>query len=419
LEMEKLEKELAEIRAAIGELEEILGSRDIRMGIIIDELNYLAEKFGDDRRTAILGSHAILNEEDLIVEEDMVITVSRQGYIKRIEVDAYKAQRRGGRGLRGMGTKDEDWVEHLFVASTHDYIMIFTRSGQCYWLKVWEIPPGARHSKGKPIVNLVNLVPGDEVAAVVPVREFSDDQYLFFATRKGLVKKTALSAYGNIRTVGLNAINIREGDELIDVKVTTGDSQVILGTRDGMAIRFSEQDARPIGRATSGVRGINLAKKDEVVGMVVLVRPDTTLLVVTEGGMGKRTDVDAYRFQGRGGKGVINIKTSKKTGKVVTIKSVIDEDQLMFITKNGVVNRQRVDEIRTIGRATQGVRLVNLDSKDVVVDVARVIAENGDGEEIGEEIGEDGLPVGAEEAVGTEPAVVEVAAEGEEPQAEE
>jgi DNA gyrase subunit A len=419
LEMEKLEKELAEIRAAIGELEEILGSRDIRMGIIIDELNYLAEKFGDDRRTAILGSHAILNEEDLIVEEDMVITVSRQGYIKRIEVDAYKAQRRGGRGLRGMGTKDEDWVEHLFVASTHDYIMIFTRSGQCYWLKVWEIPPGARHSKGKPIVNLVNLVPGDEVAAVVPVREFADDQYLFFATRKGLVKKTALSAYGNIRTVGLNAINIREGDELIDVKVTTGDSQVILGTRDGMAIRFSEQDARPIGRATSGVRGINLAKKDEVVGMVVLVRPDTTLLVVTEGGMGKRTDVDAYRFQGRGGKGVINIKTSKKTGKVVTIKSVIDEDQLMFITKNGVVNRQRVDEIRTIGRATQGVRLVNLDSKDVVVDVARVIAENGDGEEIGEEIGEDGLPVGVEEAVGTEPAVVEVAAEGEEPQAEE
>ena len=383
LEMEKLETELAEIRAKIGELEKILGSRDQRMGIIIDELNYLADKYGDDRRTKILSEHAILNEEDLIVEEDMVITVSRQGYIKRIEVGAYKAQRRGGRGLRGMGTKEEDWVEHLFVASTHDYIMIFTRSGQCHWLKVWEIPPGGRHSRGKPIVNLVNILPGDEVAAVVPVREFREDQYLLFATRKGLVKRTALSAYSNIRSVGLNAINIREGDELIEVKVTTGDSQILLGTRDGMAIRFNEQDARPIGRATSGVRGISLTKKDVVVGMVVVDRDDATLLVVTEGGMGKRTDVDAYRLQQRGGKGVINIKTSMKTGKVVAIKSVSDEDQLMFITRCGVVNRQRVEEIRTIGRATQGVRLVSLDEKDKVMDVARVIAEDGADEENG------------------------------------
>ena len=383
LEMEKLETELAEIRAKIGELEKILGSRDQRMGIIIDELNYLADKYGDDRRTKILSEHAILNEEDLIVEEDMVITVSRQGYIKRIEVGAYKAQRRGGRGLRGMGTKEEDWVEHLFVASTHDYIMIFTRSGQCHWLKVWEIPPGGRHSRGKPIVNLVNILPGDEVAAVVPVREFREDQYLLFATRKGLVKRTALSAYSNIRSVGLNAINIREGDELIEVKVTTGDSQILLGTRDGMAIRFNEQDARPIGRATSGVRGISLTKKDVVVGMVVVDRDDATLLVVTEGGMGKRTDVDAYRLQQRGGKGVINIKTSMKTGKVVAIKSVSDEDELMFITRCGVVNRQRVEEIRTIGRATQGVRLVSLDEKDKVMDVARVIAEDGADEENG------------------------------------
>jgi len=329
----------------------------------------------------------------------MVITVSRQGYIKRIEVDAYKAQRRGGRGLRGMGTKEEEWVEHLFVASTHDYIMIFTRSGQCYWLKVWEIPPGARHARGKPIVNLVNLLPGDELAAVVPVREFSEDEYLLFATRKGLVKRTALSAYSNIRTVGLNAINIREGDELIEVKVTTGDNEVILGTRDGKAIRFNEKDARAIGRATSGVRGINLSKEDVVVGMVVVERPDTTLLVVTEGGMGKRTNVDAYRFQQRGGKGVINIKTSVKTGKVVAIKSVIDEDELMFITRKGVVNRQRVAEIRTIGRATQGVRLVNLDKRDKVMDVARVIAENGQEEENGE----GDLPEGAEVMAGEQP----------------
>lgn len=396
LELEKLERELAEIRARIGELEEILGSRNRRMEIIIEELEYLADKYGDDRRTDILSEHAILNEEDLIAEEDMVITVSRQGYVKRIQVDAYRAQRRGGRGLRGMGTKEEDWVEHLFVASTHDYIMIFTRSGQCYWLKVWEIPVGARHSRGKPIINLVNMFAGDEVAAVVPVREFSEDRFLLFATRKGLVKKTALSAYGNIRTVGLNAINIREGDELIAVKVTSGKDEVILGTRDGVAIRFGEEDARPIGRATSGVRGINLGKGDVVVGMVVLVRPDSTLLVVTEGGMGKRTLVDAYRFQQRGGKGVINVKTSKKTGKVVAVKSVIDEDELMLITRKGVVNRQRVAEIRTIGRATQGVRLVNLDDGDRVVDVARVVGENGEEEEL-DEIG---LPHEAEGAVG-------------------
>lgn len=414
LEMEKLEEELAEIRAKIGGLEEILGSRDRRMGIIVDELNYLAEKYGDDRRTKILSEHAILNEEDLIVEEDMVITVSRQGYIKRIEVDTYKAQRRGGRGLRGMGTKEEDWVEHLFVASTHDYIMIFTRSGQCYWLKVWEIPPGARHARGKPIVNLVNMLPGDEVAAVVPVREFSEDEYLLFATRKGLVKRTALSAYSNIRSVGLNAINIRDEDELIEVKVTTGDNEIILGTRDGKAIRFNEKDARAIGRATSGVRGINLSKDDVVVGMVVVERPDTTLLVVTEGGMGKRTHVDAYRFQQRGGKGVINIKTSKKTGKVVAIKSVIDEDELMFITRKGVVNRQRVSEIRTIGRATQGVRLVNLDKRDKVMDVARVIAENGQEEENGE----GDLPEGAEVMAGEEPKGEDVMA-GEQPEREE
>ena len=378
LEMEKLEQELAELRTSIEEMEGILASRDRRMGIIVEELEGVSEKYGDDRRTEILAGNVILNEEDLIVEEDMVITVSRQGYVKRIEVDTYRAQRRGGRGLRGMGTKEEDWVEHLFVASTHDYLMIFTRSGQCYWLKVWEIPPGGRHSRGKPIVNLVNMPQKEEIAAVVPVREFSDDLFLLFATRQGLVKKTALSAYGNIRTVGLNAINIREDDELIDVRVTTGEVDVILGTRNGMAIRFGEKDARPIGRATSGVRGINLSTGDVVVGMVTILRPETTLLVVTEGGMGKRTLVDAYRLQQRGGKGVINIKTSPKTGRVVAIKPVVEEDELMFITRNGVVNRQRVSEIRTIGRATQGVRLVNLDEKDQVMDVARVIAEDAD-----------------------------------------
>ncbi len=380
LEMEKLEKELVEVRASISELESLLASRERRMQLIVDELTELARKYGDDRRTEILSGNVSLNEEDLIADEDMVITVSHQGYVKRIEMDTYRAQRRGGRGLMGMETKEEDWVEHLFVASTHDYLMVFTRAGQCYWLKVWEIPVGGRHSRGKPMVNLLNMIPGDEIASVVPVREFSHDRFLFFATRQGQVKKTPLSAYGNIRSVGLIAINIREGDELIAVKVTGGRDEVILGTREGMAIRFNEEDARPLGRDTSGVRGISLSSGDEVVGVVVVSRPETTLLVVTEEGMGKRTEVGAYRHQQRGGKGVINVKTNEKTGKVVAIKAVEDDDELMFITRKGVVNRQRVAEIRAIGRATQGVRLVNLDEGDQVVDVARVVGENGDGE---------------------------------------
>jgi len=417
LEMEKLEQELAEIRVRIGELEEILANRALRMGIIVDELRDVAGKYGDERRTDILPGGVDLSEEDLIVEEDMVITVSHHGYVKRIELNAYRAQRRGGRGLTGMGTKEEDWVEHLFVASTHDYLMIFTRSGQCYWLKVWEIPPAGRHARGKPIVNLVNMTGDEEIAAVVPVREFSDDRYLLFATRKGLVKKTALSAYGNIRAVGLNAINIREGDELIGVRMTAGDTEVILATRNGMAIRFNEADTRPMGRPTSGVRGITLSKEDEVVGMVTLLRPEATLLVVTEGGMGKRTSIDAYRLQQRAGKGVINIKTSEAAGRVVAIKSVLEDDEVMIITRNGVVNRQRVDEIRVIGRATQGVRLVNLDAKDQVMDVARVIAEDADEEEEMEAIeGVEGGAVGrSTEEVGEEGVVEEAEASNSDP----
>ncbi len=375
LEIEKLEEELAEVRATIADLEDILASRTRRMTILKDELQEMADKFGDERRTEITRAVGSFDMEDLIVEEDMVITVSHSGYVKRLPVDTYRAQRRGGRGLRGMDTKEEDWVEHLFVASTHDYLMIFTRRGQCYWIKVWEIPVGARASRGKPIVNLLNLSSDEQIAAVVPVREFAEDKYLMFSTRRGVVKKTALSAYGNVRAVGLNAINTREGDELIDVQITGGEDEIILATRGGMAIRFKEGDARPMGRATEGVRGIELSGEDVVIGMVV-VRAESTLLVVTENGMGKRTEVDAYRLQRRGGKGVINVKTNKKTGQVVSIKSVTEDEQIMVITRKGVVNRQRIDEIRVIGRATQGVRLVNLDEGDEVMDVARVIADD-------------------------------------------
>jgi DNA gyrase subunit A len=281
-----------------------------------------------------------------------------------------------------METKEEDWVERLFVASTHDYLMIFTRRGQCYWMKVWEIPVGGRTSRGKPIVNLLNLGPEESIAAVVPVREFRDDQYLLFSTRLGVVKKTELSAYGNVRSVGLNAINVREGDELIDVQITSGKDEIVLASRGGMAIRFKEEDARPMGRAAGGVRGLKLKGEDVVIGMVV-VRPDSTLLVVSENGLGKRTDVEAYRLQKRGGSGVINLKTSSKTGQVVAVKSVQEDEQLMVITRKGVVNRQNVAEISLIGRATQGVKLVNLDEGDTVVDVARVVVEEED-EENGE-----------------------------------
>jgi DNA gyrase subunit A len=390
LEMEKLDAELSEIRARIAALEELLDSRELRMRVIMEELETLAEKYGDGRRTEIIGEHSDLEMEDLIADEEVVLTLSNQGYVKRIPSDTYRAQHRGGRGLKGMGTKAEDWVEHVFVASTHDVLMIFTRDGQCHWLKVWQIPQGSRQSRGKPIVNFLNIDGGTTIASVVPVREFTDDQFLLFCTRQGIVKKTALSAYGNMRSVGLNAINIRDGDELIAVKITSGDDEIILGTRDGMAIRFHESGCRPIGRATEGVRGISLRGTDLVVGVVVR-RPNSSLLVVTEGGMGKRTVVDAYRFQRRGGKGVINMKLSNRTGQVVAIKSVAPGEELMLITRQGVMNRQSADEIRVIGRATQGVRLVNLDDDDEIMDVARLILE-GSGVDADEEVD----PVGAE-----------------------
>ena len=383
LEIEKLDEELAEVRALIEDLRDILSSEPRRMQILKDELREISDRYGDERRTEITAAITGFDEEDLIAEEDMVITVSHQGYVKRLPVDTYRAQRRGGRGLRGMDTKEEDWVQHLFVASTHDYLMIFTKSGMCHWLKVWEIPVGHRAARGKPIVNVLNLPAEEQVAAVVPVREFSEDKYLLFGTRQGVIKKTELSAYGNVRNVGLTAIKIREGDELIDVQITSGDDEIVLASRGGMAIHFAEEDVRPMGRVTEGVRGIQLAKGDVVIGMVV-VRPDAELLVIAERGLGKRTPVDAYRLQKRGGMGVINLKISERTGQVVAIMAVSEDEEIMVITRHGVVNRQRVAEISVIGRATQGVKLVNLDEGDSVVDVARVIQDESEDDVVGE-----------------------------------
>jgi DNA gyrase subunit A len=377
LEIEKLEAEIGEITAEIARLEEILGSEDLRMSLIKGELRELAEKYGDARRTEILDVPADFSDEDLIAEEDMVITVSGTGYVKRLPPEVYRQQRRGGRGVAGMGTKEDDWVQHLYLASSHDYLMCFTEAGHVYWLKVYEVPSGSRTARGKPIVNLLNIGSDERIASIVPVRDFPEDRNLIFATRLGLVKKTSLSAYANVRSTGINAINVIDGDRLIDVQLSDGTNDIVLATRRGMAIRFAEKDAREMGRTTQGVKGIVLRGDDEVVGMVV-VRRDATLLTISDGGMGKRTRIDEYRTQRRGGVGLINLRVTEKTGRVVGVKEVTDSDELILVTRNGVVNRQPAREIRTIGRATQGVRLVNLDKGDAVVDVARVLVEAGD-----------------------------------------
>jgi DNA gyrase subunit A len=390
LEIEKLEAELKEVRAFITELQELLASRPKRMKLMKDELTRVAEKFGDERRTEITSDEGEFTIEDLIAEEDMVVTISHSGYIKRTSVSTYKKQRRGGRGLNGQGLKDEDFVEHLFIASTHDYILFFTDDGRCFWLKVHEIPQAGRAAKGKPVINLINVTPDTKVSAVVPVREFSEEQYLLFATKHGTVKKTRLSEYSNPRSTGIKAIKIEKGDELIDVQITTGTNDIVLATRHGLSIRFHEQDVRDMGRDTTGVKGIELREDDALIGMVVIKR-DATLLVVTERGMGKCSQIDEYRIQKRGGKGIITVNRTDKTGDAVSIMEVLPEDELMLITKQGIVIRMPVKGIRVSGRNTQGVKLVNLDEKDLVMDVARVVSE-GEGEGDVEEVDE---PVGA------------------------
>ncbi len=383
LEIEKLEDELKQIRGLIKDLRAILASRPRRMQILKDELDEMVKKFGDARRTEIVAQEGDFSVEDLIAEEDMVITISHAGYIKRIPVGTYRRQRRGGRGLAGMGTREDDWVEHLFVASTHDYVLFFTDNGQVYWLKVYDIPPGGRAARGKPIVNLIQIGANERITAFVAVREFDDAHHLMFATKMGTVKKTVLSAYGNPRANGINAINIEKGDELIEVAVTDGSSDIVLATHNGMSIRFGEADVRDMGRAATGVRGIQLEKDDFVIGMVV-IRRDATLLVVSEKGLGKRSPIGDYRVQRRGGKGILTLKKTQKTGGLVALKEVLPEDELMMITRKGVIIRVPVEGIRVAGRNTQGVRVMNLDDGDAVVDVTRVVQEDEEGTEADE-----------------------------------
>ncbi len=375
LEIDKLEEELTEVQAFIKDLRALLASKDARMKILKDELTEIARKYGDERRTEITSDEGEFTIEDLIAEEEMVVTISHSGYIKRTSASTYKKQRRGGRGNNGATLKDEDFVEHLFVASTHDYVLVFTDDGRCFWLKVHEIPQAGRAAKGKPIVNMINVSADTKVSAIVTVRSFPDDQFLLFSTKKGTVKKTALSQYSNVRTTGIKAIKIEEGDELIDVQVTSGTSDIVLATRHGLSIRFHEQDVREMGRDTTGVKGIELGPRDALIGMVVIKR-EANLLVVTELGMGKCSPIDEYRVQKRGGKGIITVHRTDKTGDAVSIKEVLPDDELMLITKQGIAIRMPVRGIRVAGRNTQGVRLVNLESHDSVMDVARVVPDD-------------------------------------------
>ena len=375
LEVEKVVAEYKELIKIISNLRGILESETQRMDIIKKELSDIRELYGDERRTEIIQVDMDFSMEDLIAEEEVVLTITHQGYIKRTELNTYRTQRRGGRGIQGAMSKDEDFVEHLFIANTHNYMLFFTDKGKCFWLKVYDIPQGGRATRGRAVVNLIGCEPGEKVKAFVSVKEFDADHYIIMATKNGIVKKTVLSAYGNPRKGGIYAIQIREGDELIEARITNGEYDILLGTHEGKSIRFSEKNIRPSGRKTMGVIGIRLGSaQDRVIGMLV-VRREGTILVATEKGMGKRTEVIQYRTQTRGGKGVMTMRCTDKTGKMVKIMEVVDSDDLIVITDSGVLMRQSVGAIRTIGRVTQGVKLVKLDEGASISSITRVISE--------------------------------------------
>ena len=379
LERDKLEEEYNELVARIADFRDILSRLDRRMQIIKEEMLDLKERYGDERRTELIDIEGDLSIEDLIADEEMVITISHAGYVKRLPMDTYRSQNRGGKGITGMKTREEDFVEHLFSASTHSYILFFTNRGKCYWLKVWEIPEAGRTARGKAVVNLLQLGQGESIAAFLPIRTFDDDHYIMMVTRGGLVKKTVLSAYGNPRRNGIVALNILEGDALIEALLTDGGNDIVIASRNGQAVRFHESDVRTMGRGAQGVRGIRLGEDDRVVGMLASGR-DTTLLSVTENGYGKRTDIASYRLTRRHSKGVSNIRTSERNGPVVSIHAVSDEDELMIITTKGLIIRLPVRDLRPIGRNTQGVRLINLDEGDRVIDVSRITPGEEDDE---------------------------------------
>jgi DNA gyrase subunit A len=377
LEREKIDEEYAEISRLIIRLEGILADPLKVLQVIVDELKEIKEKYADERRTEIVASTEDINIEDLIVEEDMVVTVSHTGYIKRNPVSLYRSQRRGGRGKVGMGTKEEDFVEKIFIASTHNYLLVFTNKGRVYWLKVYQIPQAGRAARGKAIVNLVNLSAGEKVSATLPVREFLPDKFVVMVTKRGIIKKTDLAAYSNPRQGGIIAVSIDEDDELVDVQLTDGSQDIFLATRLGMAIRFKEDDVRDMGRTARGVRGINLGKGDDVIGMEIPAN-NTFMLTVSENGYGKCTSIERYRVQSRGGKGIINLKTVAKVGNVSGVLQVIGDEQVMLISSTGKVIRLRVNEIPVNQRVAQGVKLIELGGDENLVGLARTTSESDD-----------------------------------------
>ena len=409
LEVEKLENEHAELERKINYFNDVLASVEMQMQIVKDELIEVKEKYGDERRTEIVYSSEEFNPEDFYADDDMVITISHMGYIKRTPLAEYRIQNRGGVGMKGSATRDEDFIEHIYVASMHNTMIFFTEKGRCYWLKVYDIPEGTRASKGRAIQNIIQIEPDDKVRAYINTKnlndaEYIDNNYIVMCTREGIVKKTKLEAYSRPRQNGVNAIVIREGDQLIEAKITSGEAEIMIAARGGKAIRFNENTVRPIGRVGAGVRGIALDEGDEVIGMIC-IEPDSKqdVLVLSENGYGKRTDLDEYRVTNRGGKGVKTINITDKTGDLIAIQAVTDENDLMIINRSGVTIRTKVEQIRVAGRATQGVKIINLREGDVIASVMAVPVS--DEEEIEENV------VVAEGAEGAAEVAAEAASE--------
>jgi DNA gyrase subunit A len=381
LERQKIEDEYKETIKLIEKLKGILKNETRRNDIITEELLDIKKKYADKRRTEIVYDYEDFSLEDIIAEEDVVVTISHSGFIKRFPVSGYRKQGRGGKGVTGAGTKEDDFIEHMFIASTHQYILFFTDKGRVYWLKVHEIPEGGRTAKGRSILNILQKEKEELITAFVAVKEFSNDLFLIMATEQGTVKKTVLSAYGNVRKGGINAINLKKNDRLIEVKMTDGKSDIMIGTRHGFAVRFKEKDVRNMGRTATGVRGVRLGKGDKVVSLLVIKRQGMSVLVVAEKGFGKRSDVNDYRLTHRGGKGVITLKTTDKTGKMIAMMEANDNDELVIISTKGMVIRQSMKEIRVMGRNTQGVRVIRLKDGDSIADIAKVVPEENGVEE--------------------------------------
>lgn len=375
LQREKIEEEYNKLIELVAHLKAILASEELVMDIIKEELTEIKANYGDERKTAITHAEGEIDIESLIKVETNVVTITHFGYIKRIAADVYKSQKRGGKGLTAMNTREDDFVEHLFVTSTHDYIMFFTNTGKAFRLKAYELPEASRIAKGTAIVNLLQLAPGEKIAAVIPVSNYEDDFSIIMATKNGLIKKTALKEYSNIRKTGIQGITLKEDDELIDVRLTDGNKDIVLVTRHGMSIRFSENDVRSVGRTSMGVKGITLTGEDKVIGMEPILTEDAYILAITENGFGKRTEVEEYRQQTRAGKGILTYKTTTKTGKIIGIKIVTDEDDVMLITDGGVIIRLNVKDISVLGRNTQGVTLMRTSDGNKVINIAKIINE--------------------------------------------